>query len=313
MSPWTSEGLALAAAAMPQWIRPETGTERETMPDGAWDPPQPDTLRLTWLGTACFLIQTRSTTLLLDPFVSRPSLWRTLSSPLDPDPTVLERVARWLPRPTALLVGHAHYDHALDAAPIAGRFRAPLLASPGMLRLARAQGLPTELAEPVAAGETHAVGDLEVTFVPSAHAPLATQWLVGGDVAEDPRPPLRLRDWRHDAVLGLRIRWRGRSLHHSGSAEVLGMPGQWAPTDVLMLCMAGWTATPGLLERVQAVLAPRVLLPMHHDDFFRPLGEGFRPLAAAREALAINTWSRTLAVTTIAPVTRHFQQWTLTA
>ncbi|MEB3237366.1 MAG: MBL fold metallo-hydrolase [Candidatus Sericytochromatia bacterium] len=299
--------------ALPHWIRQEADSGRETMPEAPPEPPPADCLRLTWLGTACFLVQSPTTTLLLDPFVSRPNLWRTISAPLTPDPMVLERVARWLPRPTALLVGHAHYDHALDAAPIAMRHRAPLLASPGMLRLARAQGLPAQLAEPVAAGESRVIGDLEVTFVPSAHAPIATQWLVGGDVAEEPRPPLRLADWRHDAVLGLRIRWRGRILHHSGSAEVLGMPGQWAPTDVLMLCMAGWTATPGLLERVHGVLAPRVLLPMHHDDFFRPLGEGFRPLTAARKALADRTWPRTLAVTAVAPVNRHFQQWTLSA
>lgn len=308
MSPWTSDA---GAVPLPGWIRSEDFWADPASPLAAWPRPATDSLRLTWLGTACFLVESASTTLLIDPFLSRPGLWTTLSAPLVPDERVLALWANVLPRPDALLVGHAHHDHALDAAPLARRLRTPLLASPGALRLARVQGLPQNLAEPVHGGLRRTIGDLEITWVPSAHAPLTTQRFVGGSVAPDPRPPLRLRDWRNDEVHGLRIRWRGRTIHHGGSAEVVGQAGEWAPTDVLLFCMAGWTAAPGLLERIRTILSPRVLIPMHHDDFFRPLARGYRPLAAARLPLASRLWPRALPVTAFATANRYLQSWTL--
>jgi L-ascorbate metabolism protein UlaG (beta-lactamase superfamily) len=47
--------------------------------------------------------------------------------------------------------------------------------------------------------------------------------------------------------------------------------------DVALFCMSGWKDNPSIFGRLAATLHPDVVVPSHHDDFFRPLSEGFHP------------------------------------
>ena len=68
-----------------------------------------------------------------------------------------------------------------------------------------------------------------------------------------------------------------------GSAGLLDGPlGRQEPVDVLVACLAARAGTPGYLERLGARLRPRVLVPCHHDDFFRPLGAAPAPIRTLR-------------------------------
>ncbi|MFN9945181.1 MAG: MBL fold metallo-hydrolase, partial [bacterium] len=69
----------------------------------------PPGLSLTWLGTAGFRFVYQGYTLLIDPYLSRPSLRATLArAPLAVDHRRLEAL---VPEADALLVGHTHFDH----------------------------------------------------------------------------------------------------------------------------------------------------------------------------------------------------------
>ena len=73
-------------------------------------------VRVTWLGTAGFALEHAGTTVLIDPYVTRASLWDCVRAPLQSDAVA---VARWTPRADAIVAGHTHYDHALDVPAIA--------------------------------------------------------------------------------------------------------------------------------------------------------------------------------------------------
>jgi len=74
-------------------------------------------IRIRWLGTAGFVIESGTTTLLIDPFLTRPSLPRLFAVPLVPDELAVR--ARVPERVDAVLCGHSHFDHLLDAPLIA--------------------------------------------------------------------------------------------------------------------------------------------------------------------------------------------------
>src|SRR5258706_14332547 len=74
-------------------------------------------VRIRWLGTAAHVVETDTTTLLIDPFLSRPRLWRLVGTRLRPDEAAVR--ARLPPRVDAVLCGHSHFDHLLDAPLIA--------------------------------------------------------------------------------------------------------------------------------------------------------------------------------------------------
>lgn len=124
-------------------------------------PPGPgEGARITWIGHSSFLVQLDGVSLLVDP---------VLSESVGPGGVVGRKVApglslEQLPRIDAVLVSHDHYDH-LDL-PTLVQVRAPVLAGLGMERLFQREKL---LYAPMRWWQSHRVGGLTVTFVPSRH------------------------------------------------------------------------------------------------------------------------------------------------
>jgi L-ascorbate metabolism protein UlaG (beta-lactamase superfamily) len=88
----------------------------------------PRGLRLRWLGTAGFEISDDETSILVDPFVSRPTAFQALG-PLDID---VEAVDKYVTEPMvrsgslnklkAILVSHTHIDHVQDVPYVLSKF-----------------------------------------------------------------------------------------------------------------------------------------------------------------------------------------------
>ncbi|MFM7144321.1 MAG: MBL fold metallo-hydrolase, partial [Alphaproteobacteria bacterium] len=94
-------------------------------------------LRFTFLGTAGFVVSSPERTFAIDPYLSRADLRTTVFGRLAIDE---ERVARHVPAADEVLVGHSHYDHALDAPAVARRTGARLVGSSATAQIARAYG-----------------------------------------------------------------------------------------------------------------------------------------------------------------------------
>jgi L-ascorbate metabolism protein UlaG (beta-lactamase superfamily) len=259
----------------PGWLGPADGIH----------PPGPDALDVRWLGVAGFEIRTGKAAILIDPYFSRTPLWDLLSKPVKPD---LERIHRYLRPVQAVFVGHAHFDHLMDAPEVAKELNIPLYCSDQGERIAAAEGLNASLQRALTPGTIVRVGDIEVEAIESRHSDMPTQMLAGGDVAPNIKWPMGFLAYRNGPVFGFLIRWRGRSLYHSGSAQILDAAATGHHADVVLQCLTGWTSSPHIFERVNATLTPRVIIPMHDDDFFKPLDAGWseNPLARRKEGLA---------------------------
>lgn len=250
--------------AAPDWLR-------------AADPARPvgpDELAVRWLGTAAFEIRTAKTTVLIDPHFSRHGLLQLLSGPLKPD---LARIEKHLPAADAVFVGHSHHDHLVDAPAIARRLDVPLYGSEDTSRVALGEGLPAGLVKTLQGGERVKVGDLTIEAVKSEHSNIITNWLVSGRVAPAAKPPLRFTEYKHGPVFTYVVHWRGRTIYHFGSAEVVDSVMRGRKADVALICLSGWKDNRPIFGRIAGLLQPAVVVPMHHDDFFRPLEAGFHP------------------------------------
>lgn len=237
-------------------------------------------LRIRWLGTAGHVVQTDSTTVLLDPFLSRPGLLRTGFTRLRPN---ADAWWRWLPDSIdAIACGHSHYDHIMDAPEIAKRSGCLLLGSRTTMAFARAHGVPeSQLREVPADGAVHRVGDVDVRFVPSLHGRiLAGRVPLPGEVRRAPRLPARLFHYRMGGAFGLHLTTRWGRVYHNGSADLVDAELRDLGAEIMLVGLAGRQATPHYLPRLVNALKPRLIIPTHHDAFFAPLDLGVRLLPA---------------------------------
>jgi L-ascorbate metabolism protein UlaG (beta-lactamase superfamily) len=238
----------------------------------------PAGLAVEWLGVSGYRITYAGHTLFVDPYVSRVPLRSLLQRrPAVPDPAALARFVRGEGDVVGVLVGHTHFDHAVDAPAIAARFRCPALGSGSLATLMRLHGLG-DLAVEVEPYRVYELGPFEVSFTPSAHSKLLLGLAVpyDGELTCDHVAGLTPAAYRCGQVWGIHIAIAGVTFYHQGSADLVDDAIRHRGVDVFLAGVAGRGFTRDYWKRILGRLEPRVVVPTHYDDFFKPLDE---PLA----------------------------------
>lgn len=194
-------------------------------------------IHVTWLGHATFLVASAGgTSFLIDPFIK--------GNPATPDD--LKDLTRY--RPTALIVTHAHSDHASDALAIALASGAPVIGEDDFVN---SLGLPDRQVKGGNVGGAFAVGDVTVHLVPAMHSS-----------APAGRP------------LGVVLTFAdGRSLYHTGDTWIFGdmaLIEEMHHPSIILLNVGGgpYTQNPATAAlAVKKYFHPTVIVPMHHRTF----------------------------------------------
>ncbi len=242
-------------------------------PDAGWFTRSPAAreaeVSLLYLGTAGFVVCARRRTVVLDPYVSRVEPPRVVLRPLAPDEP---RIARFVPEADDVLVGHAHFDHVLDAPSICRRTGARLIGSRAVCMVGRAAGLPESQLRETAGREDIASGGLVVRGIPSLHGNVFFGRVpFPGEMDRPPPWPARASDLRCGLVLNWRIEAPGLSIVHIDSAELVREELAGMRADVVCLCAAGWKLRPRYVEDVVELLRPRWVVPCHWDTMITPI------------------------------------------
>jgi L-ascorbate metabolism protein UlaG (beta-lactamase superfamily) len=234
----------------------------------------PQGLDVTWLGVSGYRLTYEGVSLFIDPYVSRVPLRdfllrrRTL-----PDERLIERYAA-APGPVAgILVGHTHFDHAVDAPALARRYATKAYGSASLVHLMRLHGL-AERAVEIAPHRAYELGPFKVSFTPSRHSKLlfGRKVPMDGELTCEHLDGLAPGAYKCGAVYGIRIDVAGISFYHQGSADLNDAELREGPVDVFLAGVAGRSVTPRYWERILPKLDPRIVVPTHYDNFFSPLG-----------------------------------------
>jgi L-ascorbate metabolism protein UlaG (beta-lactamase superfamily) len=235
----------------------------------------PEGLEVEWLGVSGYRISAEGKTLFVDPYLSRvpfADLLRRRSAL--PDPAMLDRFVRAPGEVVGVLVGHTHFDHAVDAPAIARRFGCKAYGSDSLLTLMGLHGLAEQAVE-VEPYRSYELGPFEVGFTPSVHSKLLLGLAVpyDGDLTCEHLDGLTPSAYRCGQVWGISIRVAGVSFYHQGSANLIDEAVRERGVDVFLAGVAGRSFTDDYWRRIIPKLDPAVVVPTHYDNFFRPLGQ----------------------------------------
>ena len=230
----------------------------------------PPGLELTWLGVAGVSLAYEDTRILIDPYVTRAPVGDLLRRRVvRPDATLLDR---FVPTADAILLGHTHFDHALDAPAIARRDGCTVFGGTSAAHLMGLHGL-ADRAVTVEPHRVHEVGPFEFRFVPSVHSKLVLGRSVpsAGEITCEHLDGLTSQAYCCGQVWGIHISVAGRTFYHQGSADLLDDELRAAEVDYFLCGIAGRQVTERYLPRILPRLSPRQVIVMHQDDFLRPL------------------------------------------
>ena len=241
-------------------------------PDPSWFEKSAGTsgvgLSLTYLGTAGFVLSAPERTLVLDPFLSRPDLTSTLLRPLRIEHHLLRR---HIPYADDVLVGHAHYDHVLDAPELCRQTGARLIGARAVCMVGRAAGLPEGQLVETSGNEDIASGNWRIRGLPSRHGKVFMgRVALAGDIEAPPPWPPRVTHLRHGQVLNWWVDTGRLRILHIDSADFINEELANCRADLVCLCAIGRQARPNYVRDIVERVRPKWIVPCHWDSMITP-------------------------------------------
>ena len=132
--------------------------------------PTIDDIHLTWLGVTTFIVQYDDKVILLDSFFSRPKLGDnegSSSEGIDDFWSAMAQVG--VTHLDAILIGHSHYDHAIDVGTVALQTGAQIYGSQTTCYIASAQGVSSEQCTVVTQDDEFSIGAMSVGVARTIH------------------------------------------------------------------------------------------------------------------------------------------------
>ncbi len=243
-------------------------------------------VKVTFLGTSTLLFEdSHGTQLMVDAFLSRPGMIPVLIN--RSLPTATERVEAALERAAvkrgmlkAVLVTHSHYDHAQDLVYIARATGATVYGSQSTLNIGRGGGLSETQMKVFTPGVPLPI-DAHFTVIAykSRHSP-ATPLNddLGVPIDQPLCQPAGRKDFTEGGTFDVLIRHGQHSILVKSGANYVygGLDGVHA--EVLFLGTARLAKqcscfADRLYEQTVGVVHPRLVIPVHWDDFFSELSD----------------------------------------
>lgn len=239
-------------------------------------------LRVTFLGVSTLLLDDGTTAILTDGFFTRPNSRQLLLEKIAPDTALIEKTLRraGITRLAAVIVNHSHYDHAMDSPDVAARTGAMLIGSESTANVGRGWGLPETQIAVHRAGDVMTFGRFRITLLPGRHVPSP---FTGGDITEPLKPPVRANAYLEGGSFMVLAEHGDRRILINASAGFVPDAIRGYKADVVFLGAGQLGKRPASYmddywrETVEQTGARRVI-PIHWDDFTRPLDQPLVPL-----------------------------------
>jgi L-ascorbate metabolism protein UlaG (beta-lactamase superfamily) len=258
---------------------------------------------LKYLGTAGWEITDRTTTILIDPYLSRingpappgggsghplagdtrPAYgWRDVAQP------DVAAIDSHIQRADFVLVTHTHYDHILDVPHIALKTRAAVIGTESTENVMRAYAIPEQQLITVRGGEDYQFSSFSLKVIPSIHSPLDHKHYFSSATAPaGMKAPLTLEQIHPEGgTLAYLIRFHGHQILAFGGMNFIEREMVGLEPDVALIgAGASRKEIYDYSGRLMRDLHyPAIVLPTHWDNFLAPFEVSQEPALEALQS-----------------------------
>jgi len=236
-------------------------------------------ISVRWTGAAGLEFTHNGQTILIDPYHSRPGKLKVFFGRLTPNIRAIESYLEKLPgKLSAIIVGHTHFDHALDIPEFSRHFDGPLVGSLSLEKLMAMHDMPGRVTICQGGERVELPGDAAVTMIPSMHGLVVFGRIpYQGDIDPSAQRPLKASQYRLGAVYMPKLEVGGKIFMDAGSANFIESELDGHHCDVLFMCVPGWKKVPGYSSRLLEIVKPKIVVPFHFDDFSAPVRPQRKP------------------------------------
>jgi L-ascorbate metabolism protein UlaG (beta-lactamase superfamily) len=230
-------------------------------------------VKVRWTGAAGLEFTDEGKTILIDPYHSRVRKSEIFFRQMRPKTDRVRRYIRGLERGlSSVIIGHTHFDHALDVPEVAKYLTGPLIGSQSLATLMGFYGEGAAVTVCKKGERIELPGEASVTMLPSRHGLVFFGRVpYRGDIDHECGPPLKARDYRLGDIYIPKLELDGAVFMHVGSANFIESEMEGHRCDVLFMCVPGWNKVPEYCTRLLEIVRPEIIVPFHFDDFSLPI------------------------------------------
>lgn len=236
-------------------------------------------LEIEWHGVTCLRISDKNSDLIIDPFVTRPSLWKVLSNQeLVSDKELVHKVFSDDQKEMAILISHTHFDHILDLPTLLTKFpkakvhgpkNTPIFLHSKKMKEAQVSLLQDR--------KSISHGNFKITSFKIEHSslPLGLSF-ARGEQEVNHKGNLGAFDMKSQESYSFYIEHPDGNILFHPSSEDRSYPGIDS-VDILLVGLTSRNMEPikkGLLSQVKA----KKVIPVHHENFFNSYDEALSKL-----------------------------------
>ncbi len=239
-------------------------------------------LKVKFFGVSTLLFDDGKTQILIDGFFSRPSLSQVLFQKIQSQPEVIQRMIQQqqLQRTQAILVTHSHYDHTLDLAELGKRLpHTKIIGSSSTLNIARGGHVAEQQLIQVQPLQAMTFDEFKITTIPSQHTPpSAVNNDLGEEISQPLQQPARFSEFKEGHSYDYLIEYQGYTVLVKASTGAIPDQLKNLKVDTLFLGIAQLSRQSkefqqNYLNQTLRTLKPKVVIPIHWDDFFKPVDQ----------------------------------------
>ena len=253
-------------------------------------------MKVTFFGTTTLLFDDGKDQILFDCHFTRPSLIQYIRGgdpsehpflaavynvAISTDTKIVDEMLEkhHVDRLRAIFISHTHHDHVMDAAYVANKCGAAIYGSSSAMNVGRGGQVPEDQLIQFQPDETYEVGGFKIKVLTSIHSNPTILNNDLGQTIDEPLPqPARLRTYKEGGSFDFYVEAEGKKFLIRPSFNYIEGQLDGYSADVAFLGVAGLAKADDEMvktffrETVEKT-APKVVIPIHWDNFFSPLDQ----------------------------------------